>query len=98
VFGTALAHPIDGDGVIVALCFDGIGGALLTSSFVETNTRKEEQLQKKMIFRGRMGSVPPVAGRGWRDPAHTNVIEWPGGRLLALHEYITHHFAFVFNV
>ena len=98
VFGTALAHPIDGDGVIVALCFDGIGGALLTSSFVETNTRKEEQLQKKMIFRGRMGSVPPVAGRGWRDPAHTNVIEWPGGRLLALHEYTTLYFAFVFNV
>jgi sterol carrier protein 2 len=91
VFGTALKHPIDGDGVIVALYFDGTGGALLTSAFVETRTRKEEQLQKKMIFKGRMGTVPPTgtAGRGWRDPAHTNVVEWAGGRLLALHEYST---------
>jgi sterol carrier protein 2 len=89
VYGTALKHPIDGDGVVVALAFDGLGGALLTSAFVETRTRKEEQLQKKMIFKGRMGSVPPAAGRGWRDPAHTNVMEWPGGRLLALHEYAT---------
>lgn len=88
IFGTTLKHPIDGDGVIVALSFDGTGGALLTSAFVETHTRKEEQTQNKMIFRGRMGSVPPIAGRGWRDPAHTNVIEWPGGRLLALHEYV----------
>jgi sterol carrier protein 2 len=88
LFGTALKHPIDGDGVIVALCFDGVGGVSLTSAFVETQTRKEEQLRQKMIFKGRMGSVPPPpAGRGWRDPAHTNVIEWPRGRLLALHEY-----------
>ena len=88
VFGEALKHPIDGDGVVVALCFDGNGGALLTSAFVETRTRKEEQARKEMIFKGRMGSKPPViAGRGWRDPAHTNVMEWPGGRLLALHEY-----------
>jgi len=86
VFGTAVKHPIDGDGVIVALCFDGSGGALLTSAFVETRTRKEEQAHQKMIFKGRMGSKPPIAGRGWRDPAHTNVIEWSDGRLLALHE------------
>ncbi len=87
-FGSVLKHPIDGDGVIVALCFDGVGGVLLTSAFVETHTRKEEQIQNRMIFKGRMGSVPPPpAGRGWRDPAHTNVIEWTRGRLLALHEY-----------
>jgi hypothetical protein len=87
VFGTALKHPIDGDGVIVALSFDGSGGALLTSAFVETRTRRQEQSEKKMMFKGRMGSAPGAAGRGWRDPAHTNVIEWCGGRLLALHEY-----------
>lgn len=87
VFGVPLAHPIDGDGVVIAVAFDGRGGVTLTSKFVETRTREAEQKAGKMLHRGQMGTqVPDNPKAKWRDVAHTNVFCW-GDRLLALHEY-----------
>ena len=56
VFGSPLTHPIDGDGVVVCISFEGRKKAVeIHSAFVETKTRKKEQEAGKMLFRGQMG-------------------------------------------
>jgi all-trans-8'-apo-beta-carotenal 15,15'-oxygenase len=88
VFGTPLSHPIDGDGVVVAISFNGKGDAEVHSAFVNTRTRKAEREAQKMLHKGQMGSRLPDGNTHarWRDTAHTNVLHW-GDRLLAFHEY-----------
>eukprot|EP00009_Paramoeba_aestuarina_P007257 CAMPEP_0201514162 /NCGR_PEP_ID=MMETSP0161_2-20130828/6055_1 /ASSEMBLY_ACC=CAM_ASM_000251 /TAXON_ID=180227 /ORGANISM="Neoparamoeba aestuarina, Strain SoJaBio B1-5/56/2" /LENGTH=823 /DNA_ID=CAMNT_0047910623 /DNA_START=108 /DNA_END=2576 /DNA_ORIENTATION=- len=92
VFGQTLKHPIDGDGVIVCVSFSEDGDVQIHSSFVQTKTRKKEQKEGRMLFRGQMGSNTPDnnAAAQWRDPSHTNVIHI-GNKLLSLHEYALPH-------
>ncbi|KAF9360950.1 hypothetical protein BGX26_006944 [Mortierella sp. AD094] len=58
VGATKLIHPIDGDGLIVALSFPGDGHVHFNSRFVQSRHRVEEQAAKKMIYRGQMGTDP----------------------------------------
>ncbi|KAF9426192.1 hypothetical protein BGZ76_002869 [Entomortierella beljakovae] len=58
VGSTKLAHPIDGDGLVVALSFPGDGHVHFNSRFVQSRHRVEEQAVKKMIYRGQMGTDP----------------------------------------
>ncbi|KAF8923594.1 carotenoid oxygenase [Dissophora ornata] len=53
-----LTHPIDGDGLIVALSFPGDGNVHFNSRFVQSRHRVEEQAARKMIYRGQMGTDP----------------------------------------
>jgi len=91
VYGTELAHPIDGDGMVAALTFLE-GRAHFRSRFVQTRTHVEETKAKKMLFDGQMGSRAPSDSKkpGWRDPAHTNVF-YHGGKLFSAHEYALPH-------
>ena len=59
VFGTKLAHPIDGDGLVARLSFVN-GRAHFLSKFVDTATRREELEAGRMLFPGQMGSKPPA--------------------------------------
>jgi all-trans-8'-apo-beta-carotenal 15,15'-oxygenase len=63
VHGTALQHPIDGDGLVCALAFDGKGGAHFRSRFVRSRHRVAESEAKQMLYRGQMGSLPPHFSR-----------------------------------
>ncbi|KAG0016312.1 hypothetical protein BGZ82_001132 [Podila clonocystis] len=58
VGSTLLTHPIDGDGLVVALTFPGDGHVHFNSRFVQSRHRVEEQAAKKMIYRGQMGTDP----------------------------------------
>ncbi|CAO3566857.1 unnamed protein product [Mortierella alpina] len=58
VGSTKLTHPIDGDGLVVALSFPGDGHVHFNSRFVQSRHRVEEQAAKKMIYRGQMGTDP----------------------------------------
>ncbi|KAF9362875.1 hypothetical protein BGX34_005354 [Mortierella sp. NVP85] len=58
VGSTKLVHPIDGDGLIVALSFTGDGRVHFNSRFVQSRHRVEEQAARKMIYRGQMGTDP----------------------------------------
>jgi all-trans-8'-apo-beta-carotenal 15,15'-oxygenase len=91
VYGTQLAHPIDGDGIVAALSFAD-GKVHFRSRFVQTKTHVEEAKAQKMLYNGNMGTRAPkdTVRPGWRDPAHTNVFHW-GSRLLACHEYALPH-------
>ena len=55
--GHALAHPIDGDGMVCALTFSGDGNVHFKNKFVETQERIEEETQKRFLYRGQMGSI-----------------------------------------
>mmetsp|Transcript_125405 Transcript_125405/g.316023 ORF Transcript_125405/g.316023 Transcript_125405/m.316023 type:complete len:923 (+) Transcript_125405:83-2851(+) len=90
VYGTKLAHPIDGDGLIGKLTFHGDGRASFVARFVETATHVKEREAKKMLFHGQMASRAPTKDYRFRDPSHTNVFAW-GGRLLTCHEYTLPH-------
>ncbi|KAF9412389.1 hypothetical protein BGZ94_001046 [Podila epigama] len=58
VGSTSLVHPIDGDGLIVALTFQGDGRVHFNSRFVQSRHRVEEKAANKMIYRGQMGTDP----------------------------------------
>ncbi|KAK3814651.1 MAG: carotenoid oxygenase [Linnemannia gamsii] len=58
VGSTKLTHPIDGDGLVVALSFPGDGHVHFNSRFVQSRHRVEEQAAQKMIYRGQMGTDP----------------------------------------
>eukprot|EP01063_Lacrimia_lanifica_P006530 TRINITY_DN1400_c0_g1_i1.p1 TRINITY_DN1400_c0_g1~~TRINITY_DN1400_c0_g1_i1.p1 ORF type:complete len:948 (+),score=172.17 TRINITY_DN1400_c0_g1_i1:54-2897(+) len=99
VYGHPLAHPIDGDGLVLRLAFRGDGTVDIKSRFVDTKTHRKECEAQRILYPGMMGTRVPEAvdkdgkkakrvPKGvFRDPAHTNVFEW-GGRLLACHEYL----------
>ncbi|KAF4657630.1 hypothetical protein FOL46_007345 [Perkinsus olseni] len=91
VYGEELKHPIDGDGLVVALAFNN-GRAHLRSRFVSTFSHRAEEAAGRMLYPGQMGSEPklPAVPRRWRDPSHTNVLCW-GGRVLSFHEYALPH-------
>ncbi|KAF4733912.1 hypothetical protein FOZ63_010045, partial [Perkinsus olseni] len=91
VYGEELKHPIDGDGLVVALVFNN-GRAHLRSRFVSTFSHRAEEAAGRMLYPGQMGSEPksPAVPRRWRDPSHTNVLCW-GGRVLSFHEYALPH-------
>jgi len=69
LFGTDLVHPIDGDGMVCSITFPGNGTAHFRSKFVKTKEYLLEQKEKKMLFKGMMGSFPP---RSLRD----RIKEW----------------------
>ncbi|KAF9970848.1 hypothetical protein BGZ73_006298 [Actinomortierella ambigua] len=58
VWNTKLKHPIDGDGLIVALTFPGNGRVHFQSRFVQSRHRVEEQQARRMLYRGQMGTNP----------------------------------------
>ncbi|MCX6128402.1 MAG: carotenoid oxygenase family protein, partial [Proteobacteria bacterium] len=58
VFDQELVHPIDGDGLICRLSFVK-GRVHFSSRFVQTERRREEEAQGRMLFPGQMGSAPP---------------------------------------
>jgi all-trans-8'-apo-beta-carotenal 15,15'-oxygenase len=91
VYGTQLKHPIDGDGLIVALSFRD-GRVFYHSKFVETKNHVEEKKAGKMLYDGNMGTRVPegIQPRGIRDPAHTNVF-YANSKIFALHEYALPH-------
>ncbi|EER18632.1 cartenoid oxygenase, putative, partial [Perkinsus marinus ATCC 50983] len=71
VYGEELRHPIDGDGLVVALAFRD-GKAHLRSRFVSTFSHVEEEAAGRMLYPGQMGSEPrlPAAAtlrRCWVD-------------------------------
>ena len=90
VYGTELAHPIDGDGLIVRLSFPGDGSVNLAAAFVQTFSHKEEREAKQMLYPGQMGTRVKAGKRKFRDQSHTNVYYW-GGKLLSCHEYTLPH-------
>ncbi|KAL6075485.1 Dioxygenase [Balamuthia mandrillaris] len=90
VYGTPLVHPIDADGMICALRFDGKGHVHFRSRFVQTSAFLLEQKHKRCLFHGMMGTKPPATSGGqkkirYKNPANTNVYFW-GGKLLACWE------------
>jgi all-trans-8'-apo-beta-carotenal 15,15'-oxygenase len=91
VYGTPIAHPIDGDGLVAAITFNE-GKAHFRARFVQTRSHLEEAKAKRMLFDGQMGSRAPTDTKkaGWRDPSHTNVF-YHGGKLFSAHEYALPH-------
>jgi len=88
VFGTPLKHPIDGDGMVVALTFME-GKVHFRNKFIQTFSHKEEDIAKTMLYNGSMGSrVPggPKDPRIMRDPSHTNAFYW-GNKIMTCYEY-----------
>ena len=59
VHGSALTHPIDGDGLVGAFAFTGDGRVHVRSRFVRSRHREAEAAAHKMLYRGQMGSMPP---------------------------------------
>jgi all-trans-8'-apo-beta-carotenal 15,15'-oxygenase len=88
VHGERLVHPIDGDGLVASLSFEG-GTATFQAAFVQTKQHEIERREKKMLFTGLMGSRPQSEdSRGeFRDPQHTNAFYAGNNKILALHEY-----------
>mmetsp|Transcript_4346 Transcript_4346/g.6448 ORF Transcript_4346/g.6448 Transcript_4346/m.6448 type:complete len:516 (+) Transcript_4346:574-2121(+) len=92
VFGTPLAHPIDGDGMVCALTFFE-GKVHFKNRYVQTFSHVEETAAQRMLYNGNMGSRVPGGAENplkMRDPAHTNAFYW-GGKVLACHEYTLPH-------
>jgi len=91
VFGTPLAHPIDGDGMLVTLTFVN-GKVHFRNKYTETFSHVEERKAKKMLYNGNMGSRVAGGAKSFkmRDPAHTNAFYW-GSKILACHEYALPH-------
>jgi len=90
IFGQAIAHPFDGDGMICAIAFAN-GRAHFCNRFVRTEEYCKEQAAGRMLYRGVFGTQKP--GGWWKNAfdlrkknvANTQVIYW-GGKLLALWE------------
>lgn len=88
--GQPIAHPFDGDGMIVKIAFKN-GQAYFSNRFVRTEGFLKEQAAGKILYRGVFGTQKPG---GWlanlfdlkiKNIANTNVIYW-GKKLLALWE------------
>ncbi len=88
--GQPIAHPFDGDGMIVKIAFKN-GQAHFSNRFVRTEGFIKEQAAGKILYRGVFGTQKPG---GWlanlfdlklKNIANTNVIYW-GKKLLALWE------------
>eukprot|EP00760_Papus_ankaliazontas_P021958 PhM_4_TR18774/c0_g1_i1/m.58836/K00464/diox1; all-trans-8'-apo-beta-carotenal 15,15'-oxygenase len=89
VFGTALAHPLDGDGMICAVTFID-GRVHFRNRFVVTETRRQEQKAGKILYPGHFGTmremvVKPPSLTAFRNSANTGIWEW-GGVLVATYE------------
>lgn len=101
IYGKRLIHPIDGDGMIVALSFID-GRVHLRTRFVASKERQEEQHERKFIYRGQMGTHPRSAlwdtasffghlltlrwpALHYRNPSNTNVFYW-GGKVISSYE------------
>lgn len=90
VNGQPIAHPFDGDGMIVKIAFKN-GRAYFSNRFVRTEGFVKEQAAGKILYRGVFGTQKPG---GWlanlfdlklKNIANTNIIYW-GNKLLALWE------------
>ena len=90
VNGEPIAHPFDGDGMIVKIAFKN-GRARFSNRFVRTEGFLKEQAAGKILYRGVFGTQKQG---GWlanifdiklKNIANTNVIYW-GDKLLALWE------------
>jgi all-trans-8'-apo-beta-carotenal 15,15'-oxygenase len=88
--GQPIAHPFDGDGMVVKIAFKN-GRSHFSNRFVRTEGFIKEQAAGKILYRGVFGTQKPG---GWlanlfdlklKNIANTNVIYW-GKKLLALWE------------
>lgn len=90
IYGTPIAHPFDGDGMISAFTFRD-GKCHFQNRFVETKEYLEEKKAEKMLYRGVFGTQKPggllanIFDFKIKNIANTNVI-CLGDKLLALWE------------
>lgn len=90
IYGTSIAHPFDGDGMISAFKFKD-GKCYFSNRFVKTKEYLEEKKAKKMLYRGVFGTQKPggllanIFDTRIKNIANTNVI-CLGDKLLALWE------------
>jgi all-trans-8'-apo-beta-carotenal 15,15'-oxygenase len=101
IYGKKVLHPIDGDGMIVALTFLN-GRVHLKTKFVKTKHRIEETEAGKYLYRGTFGTNPQGALKdtstflanalrlrlpqlSYRNPSNTNVFYW-GGKVISCYE------------
>jgi len=88
VYGTPLVHPIDGDGLVCSIFFDGSQTPMFRSQYVKTAGYTSEKQAQKMLLKGLMGTVPPNSEDGlkrYKNPSNTNVYYW-GGKVLSVWE------------
>lgn len=82
-FGVRLMHLFDGDAYVAGWEFRD-GKVSLRGRYVPTPARIEEHKAGKGMYAD-YGTPAPVAGRGGKNHASVNIIEW-GGKLLGLSE------------
>jgi all-trans-8'-apo-beta-carotenal 15,15'-oxygenase len=82
--GVKYASPLDGDGRIDKLRFDG-GRVHVVSRFVETAQWLQEEQEGRVLHRGAFGTAPHLSLRTLKNPANTALVHH-GGELLALWE------------
>ncbi|AFY39081.1 9-cis-epoxycarotenoid dioxygenase [[Leptolyngbya] sp. PCC 7376] len=93
--GTPIKHPFDGDGMIVAMTFEG-GRAYFQNRFVRTEGFVAEEKAGKPLYRGVFGTEKPgglfsnMFDLRLKNIANTNVLYW-GEKLLALWEAAEPH-------
>lgn len=85
-----IMHPFDGDGMVCAVTFDGMGHAHFRNRYVRTPGFVEELEAKKMLYRGQFsqksgGFLANAFDMRVKNLANTNVMHW-AGRLFALWE------------
>eukprot|EP01062_Namystynia_karyoxenos_P016688 TRINITY_DN16117_c0_g1_i1.p1 TRINITY_DN16117_c0_g1~~TRINITY_DN16117_c0_g1_i1.p1 ORF type:complete len:560 (+),score=123.51 TRINITY_DN16117_c0_g1_i1:74-1681(+) len=90
--------PVDGDGMVVRIAFDGQGSVRFTNRYVETVGYLKERAAGKVLFRGVFGTLPHdeehlrgqpmrALGGGPKNTANTSLLMLPRQRrLLALWE------------
>jgi len=90
IYGTPIAHPFDGDGMVNAFAFSK-GRAHYRNRFVRTEEYCKEREAGRMLYRGVFGTQKPG---GWtanafdlhkKNVANTNIVYW-GVKLMALWE------------
>lgn len=57
MYGQDLKHPIDGDGYVCAVTFLD-GQVHFRSRFVRSAHREHEERERKLLYRGQMGTNP----------------------------------------
>jgi len=68
VYGVPLVHPIDGDGMVCSITISN-GRAHFRSKYVKTTGYVMEKKAKKLLFKGMMGTKPPL---NWNE----SLSEW----------------------